>query len=51
MKATEFQKNYYQLSENATLRDVFLSVRADESVHRDVNHKVAALKGDFDTDR
>jgi len=31
-------KNYWNLSPEATLRDVVLVVRADEAMHRDVNH-------------
>ena len=30
--------NYWGLSEDATLRDVVLVIRADEAEHRDVNH-------------
>ena len=38
MPATKMAREYYNLSENATLRDVILSIRADESIHREVNH-------------
>lgn len=31
-------KDYYNLSENATFRDMVLSIRADESIHREFNH-------------
>lgn len=34
-------KSYWQLADNATLRDVVLVVRADEAHHRDVNHGFA----------
>eukprot|EP01054_Gregarina_sp_Poly1_P005743 Gregarina_sp_Poly_1__5742@NODE_3019_length_1447_cov_301_934058_g1909_i0_p1_GENE_NODE_3019_length_1447_cov_301_934058_g1909_i0NODE_3019_length_1447_cov_301_934058_g1909_i0_p1_ORF_typecomplete_len178_score17_02AOX/PF01786_17/3_5e66COQ7/PF03232_13/0_0073_NODE_3019_length_1447_cov_301_934058_g1909_i05641097 len=34
---------YYQLPETATLRDVFLAMRADEAHHREVNHTFADL--------
>jgi len=33
-------KEYYNLPEDATFRDVILSIRADESIHREVNHYV-----------
>lgn len=33
--------DYYQLSTNATLRDVVIAVRADEQGHADVNHGMA----------
>ena len=32
---------YWNLQDNATLRDVVLAVRADEAAHRDVNHHLA----------
>jgi len=41
-------KDYYNLPENATLREVILSIRADESIHREVNHHFADLKADED---
>ncbi|MFN2327810.1 MAG: alternative oxidase [Chromatocurvus sp.] len=33
--------DYWQLPENARLRDVILAVREDEAGHRDVNHRLA----------
>jgi ubiquinol oxidase len=39
--APEIAKRYCGLSEEATLRDVVLVVRADEAHHRDVNHGFA----------
>lgn len=39
--APAIAKNYWGLSEDATLRDVILVVRADEAHHRDVNHGYA----------
>jgi ubiquinol oxidase len=33
--------DYWQLPPDARLRDVILSVRADEAHHRDVNHEFA----------
>ena len=39
MKAPPGAIDYYSLDpETATMRDVILSVRADEAVHRSVNH-------------
>lgn len=39
MKAPIDAVEYYELNpETATMRDVILSVRADEAVHRSVNH-------------
>jgi hypothetical protein len=35
---------YWRLAKDATLRDVILAVRADEAIHRDVNHVYASLK-------
>eukprot|EP01055_Gregarina_sp_Pseudo9_P001046 Gregarina_sp_Pseudo_9__1045@NODE_1678_length_1405_cov_170_794290_g1555_i0_p1_GENE_NODE_1678_length_1405_cov_170_794290_g1555_i0NODE_1678_length_1405_cov_170_794290_g1555_i0_p1_ORF_typecomplete_len348_score72_64AOX/PF01786_17/8_6e68COQ7/PF03232_13/0_0087_NODE_1678_length_1405_cov_170_794290_g1555_i0491044 len=37
---------YYQLPEDATLRDVFMAMRADEAHHREVNHTFADLTPD-----
>jgi ubiquinol oxidase len=39
--APEIAKRYWQLPDDATLRDVVLVVRADEAHHRDVNHGFA----------
>ncbi|GAB0497545.1 hypothetical protein MMPV_008880 [Pyropia vietnamensis] len=39
--APEIAKLYYRLAPNATIRDVVLHVRADECMHRDVNHMLA----------
>ena len=39
--APEIAKRYWGLTEEATLRDVVLVVRADEAHHRDVNHGYA----------
>ena len=44
--APRMAKDYWNLGEAATLRDVVLAVRADEMQHRDVNHEFAdALQG------
>ena len=51
-KATPLQKTYYELpEEHATFRDVILAVRADESIHRDVNHKFSGLAQDADFEK
>jgi len=39
--APAIAKRYWGLSDEATLRDVVLVVRADEAHHRDVNHSFA----------
>lgn len=36
--APQIAIDYWQLAEDATLRDVVIAVRADEAEHRDVNH-------------
>ncbi len=41
--ASDAAKAYWRLHENATLRDVILSIRADEVVHREVNHHFSGL--------
>ena len=45
--APEIAKHYWNLPDDATLRDVVLVVRADEAHHRDVNHGLASeMNGD-----
>eukprot|EP01128_Nolandella_sp_AFSM9_P010140 TRINITY_DN6965_c0_g1_i1.p1 TRINITY_DN6965_c0_g1~~TRINITY_DN6965_c0_g1_i1.p1 ORF type:complete len:344 (-),score=86.34 TRINITY_DN6965_c0_g1_i1:418-1386(-) len=39
---------YWKLGEKATMRDVIEAIRADESHHRDVNHKFSEMKPDED---
>lgn len=39
--APKIAKEYWQLPEDAKLRDVVIAVRADEAEHRDVNHGCA----------
>ena len=39
--APDIAKRYWELPDDATLRDVILVVRADEAHHRDVNHGFA----------
>jgi ubiquinol oxidase len=51
MKLTSMNmvQDYWKLAENSTMQDVILSIRADESNHRFVNHSLASLdqKRDF----
>jgi ubiquinol oxidase len=35
---------YWRLAPDATVRDVVMAVRADEAIHRDVNHVFASIK-------
>lgn len=51
MKAPQEAISYYDLKEDAKFRDVVLAVRADEAMHRGVNHFFADLKPgvDFET--
>lgn len=46
MPAPKMAREYYNLPEEATFRDVILSVRADESIHREVNHFVTDQDGE-----
>ena len=39
--APDIAKNYYQLADDALLRDVILRIRNDEAEHRDRNHEFA----------
>lgn len=49
MKAPAEAVEYYGLTpENATMRDVILSVRADEAVHRSVNHHFSDIPEFYD---
>ena len=43
MEAPELARNYYELPDNASMRDMILYIRADESIHRDLNHKFAEI--------
>lgn len=36
-------RQYWNMNDEATLRDVFLAIRADENHHREVNHTFAAM--------
>jgi hypothetical protein len=44
--APEIAINYWKLPKEATVKDVFLAIRADESHHRDVNHAFGDIKPD-----
>ena len=50
LPAPQMAREYYNLPEDAKFRDVILSIRADESIHREVNHHFADLKQDEDMD-
>ena len=43
MRAPKIAVSYYELGPDATMRDMILSVRADEAIHRDVNHRFSEL--------
>jgi len=43
LKASEDSLKYWGLPEGATFRDVLVAVRADEVMHREVNHHLADL--------
>ena len=49
--APEIAKRYWNLPEDAMLRDVVLVVRADEAHHRDVNHGFANELGGLPVDQ
>ena len=44
MRAPPEAVHYYQLGENASMRDFIKAVRADEACHREVNHHFADMK-------
>ena len=44
MPADNETKRYWGLPEKAKFRDVLLAVRADEVMHREVNHYLATVK-------
>lgn len=39
----EIGKKYWRLGDKATMKDLILAVRADEAIHRDVNHTLSEL--------
>jgi len=46
MSAPPIAIKYWRLSEQATMRDVLLAIRADEAIHRDANHVFASIPKD-----
>jgi len=42
--APDIAKKYWNLPDDATLRDVVIIIRADEADHRDVNHKMSDIR-------
>lgn len=46
--APEEAIKYYNLEKDATMRDVILSIRADEACHRDTNHYFSEVDQDMD---
>lgn len=42
-EAPKLAKTYWNLGENATMRDLVLAVRADEASHSHVNHTFANI--------
>ena len=40
--AVQIGISYYKLNKNATMRDLILAIRADEVIHREVNHYIAS---------
>lgn len=49
--APAIARHYWQLPDDATLRDVVMVVRADEAHHRDVNHGYASQLTGTDIDK
>jgi len=43
MAAPPIAKDYWRLSEDATIKDVLYAVRSDETTHRFVNHSLGNL--------
>jgi len=46
LPATKLSKKYWRLEEDAKFLDVLKAIRADEMVHREVNHALADAAGD-----
>jgi ubiquinol oxidase len=42
-KAPEFAIQYYSLSEEANMKEVLLNIRADEAIHRSINHQFSDI--------
>jgi hypothetical protein len=43
LPVSKIAREYYELPDDAKMKDLILSVRADESIHRDLNHKISEL--------
>lgn len=41
-------RDYYQLGETATMRDIIACIRADEACHRATNHYLASVDQDIE---
>jgi demethoxyubiquinone hydroxylase (CLK1/Coq7/Cat5 family) len=50
LKAPEQAVKYWGLPEDSSFRDVLVAVRADEVMHREVNHHLADLRPDMPVD-
>ena len=50
MIAGEEAREYYQLADDATFREMVSHVRADEACHRDLNHHFADIPSYEDVD-
>ena len=50
MRATDEAREYYQLSDDASFREMIAHVRADEACHRDLNHHFADIPHYEDVD-
>jgi ubiquinol oxidase len=48
MAAPQTAIDYYHLDPNATMRDVILSIRADESTHRETNHFLSEVEQTYE---
>ena len=44
MSAPKDAIEYYTLPKDAKMRDLFLSIRADEAFHREMNHKFSEMR-------
>ena len=42
-EAPKLARDYYELPDHALMKEVILAIRADESIHRDVNHRFADI--------
>jgi hypothetical protein len=44
LPASKLAREYWRLPADAMMRDVLLAIRADEAIHRDVNHVLGSIK-------